>query len=122
MIREKINKVLKRYPEVAFAYLFGSEARGDKTPLSDLDIAIYMKEYSGDRVLSIHADLARALKRSDIDLVILNRTRNLLLLEDIIRNGQLVYEKDHDLCVDFELRTIHLAIDFRTQRKAVMGI
>ncbi|MBU0937110.1 MAG: nucleotidyltransferase domain-containing protein [Spirochaetes bacterium] len=38
---ESIISVLSAVPDIRFAVLFGSQARGDSHPLSDLDIGIY---------------------------------------------------------------------------------
>jgi|Deesub1362A_J573_1020465.scaffolds.fasta_scaffold36981_2 hypothetical protein len=121
-MKERILKVFEDFPEVLFAYLFGSVSEGISGPLSDLDIAIYMKPYSGERYIKLHTALCRTLRRSNIDLLVLNRTRNLILIEEIFRKGQLIYDKDPEFRIEYEVKMIHRAIDFRTQRKAVMGI
>jgi len=121
-MKERILKVFEDFPEVLFAYLFGSVSEGISGPLSDLDIAIYMKPYSGERYIKLHTALCRILRRSDIDLLVLNRTRNLILIEEIFRKGQLIYDKEPGFRIEYEVKMIHRAIDFRTQRKAVMGI
>ena len=120
-MKERILKVFEDFPEVLFAYLFGSVSEGISGPLSDLDIAIYMKPYSGERYIKLHTALCRILRRSDIDLLVLNRTRNLILIEEIFRKGQLIYDKEPGFRIEYEVKMIHRAIDFRTQRKAVMG-
>ena len=43
-ILPKVNNFLENYSKVVFAYLFGSLARDKVLPLSDVDIAIYLKE------------------------------------------------------------------------------
>lgn len=37
-----ITGVLACCPEVKFAYIFGSRARGDAGPLSDVDVAVFL--------------------------------------------------------------------------------
>ena len=112
--------------KVLFAYLFGSVARGEAAPLSDVDIAVYLEGGKGeaffDDRISIHGDICRALKSNDVDLLVMNRATNLILLEDIIRNGFVLFDRDPDLREEFELKVLHRAIDFREQRLAVMGI
>lgn len=111
---------------VAFAYLFGSTAKRETAPLSDVDVAVYLAgvrtEDFFDRKLSLHADICRALRRNDVDVVVLNMTRNLMLLDDIIRNGIVVRDADPDLRAEFELKVLHRAIDFKAHRLAVMGV
>jgi predicted nucleotidyltransferase len=41
-IIEQLRALFAPMPEVRFAYLFGSHARDDAGPLSDLDIAVFL--------------------------------------------------------------------------------
>ncbi|MBX6422340.1 nucleotidyltransferase domain-containing protein [Thermosulfurimonas sp. F29] len=121
-IRDRVSEVWEDFPEVRFAYLFGSRAEGKAGPLSDVDIAVYLEPYTHSRFLELYAALSRALKLDHLDLLVLNRTHNLILLEEIIRHGLLLFERDPDLRMDFELETLHLALDFRERRKRIFGI
>ncbi|NTU43121.1 MAG: nucleotidyltransferase domain-containing protein [Nitrospirales bacterium] len=126
-IIEALSGVFKRHGDaVVFAYLFGSTARGETGPLSDVDVAVYLKggtiEEKLEAKFGLYADFSRALKRNDIDVVVLNATDNLILLEEIVRHGKVIHDTDLDLRLDFEVKIIHRAIDFRTQRKAMMGV
>ncbi len=119
--------VFEKYRErLVFAYLFGSVATGEAAPLSDVDIAICfaggMKETFFDDRLSLYADICRALKSNDVDLLVLNSASNLIILEDVVRHGVILYDRDPDLREEFELKVLHRAIDFREQRVAVMGM
>ncbi len=120
-IREKLLPVWEAFPEVKFAYLFGSQAAGRAGPLSDLDLAVYLEPYSHRRFLELYAACSRALKRDDLDLVVLNRTENLILLENIIREGKLLFERDRGARFEFEVETLHLALDFREMRRRILG-
>ena len=125
-IKNAIFPAFERDGRVLFAYLFGSVAKGDVSFLSDIDIAIYLSEVDPgaffDIKLSLHADLCRALKRNDVDLVILNTAANNMLIEDIIRYGVVIYDCDTDAREGYEVMALHRAIDFKTQRLAVMGV
>lgn len=87
MITDNSKKELKEYfktrKDVAFAFLFGSQARGTATKLSDVDIAVYFSTekrhpieyeeevfYEGED--DIWADLERILKK-EVELLVLNR-------------------------------------------------
>lgn len=39
-----LQAALQKYPQVLFTYLFGSQATGKVTPMSDVDIAVYFDE------------------------------------------------------------------------------
>ncbi len=121
-IRNEIPRVFREFPEVIFGYIFGSMAGGSEGPISDIDIAVYMDPYSHETYIRLHTALARALKRSDIDLVVLNNTKNLILLEEIITKGVLLYDKDPSRRIEYEALTLHRAIDFKTQRRALVGL
>lgn len=125
-IKKALSPILEKHGGVLFAYLFGSVAREEVAPLSDMDIAVYLTgirpESFFDEKLSLHADICRALKRNDIDLVILNTLSNKILTEDIIRHGVVIYDRDTDAREGYEVMALHQAIDFRTQRLKVMGI
>ncbi len=126
MIRNAVLPVFEKYRDkIIFAYLFGSVAEAETSPLSDVDIAVFLsgtKESFFDIKLSLYADFCRALKRSDVDVVILNTAANIILLDEIIRYGLVVYDSNTELREDFELKVLHQAIDFKGQRLAIIGI
>ncbi|MEK7732968.1 MAG: nucleotidyltransferase domain-containing protein, partial [Planctomycetota bacterium] len=98
-VKELLLPVFERYrAKVVFAYLFGSMAIGEVSPLSDVDIAVYLakenRESFFDLKLALHADISRALKRNDVDLVVLNTIRNEMLTADVIRNGVVIFDRD----------------------------
>ncbi len=125
-IKKAISPVFERDGRVLFAYLFGSVAKGEAAFLSDIDVAVYLNEVDPgtffDIKLSLHADLCRNLKRNDVDLVVLNTAANHMLIEDIIRHGVVIYDHDKETREDYEVMALHQAIDFKTQRLAVMGV
>jgi len=111
-----LNSVCTKYPDIAFAYLFGSYASGEQTPMSDIDIAIYLKsvsEFNFNKLLLFHGDCCRALKRNDVDVLVLNTAKNLILLQDIILKGIIIYNTDQTILDDFVLRTLHAVHDFK---------
>src|SRR3989304_3389948 len=71
---------------------------------------------------ALHMSPCRALNRNDVDLVVLNTVANNMLIEDIIRHGVVIYDHDIDAREDYEVTSLHQAIDFKTQRLAVMGV
>lgn len=77
MEKEEIIQKLKFYfqarPEIALAFLFGSVARGQVGPESDVDVAVYFYETPdwATRVKQLWEDLETQLS-APVDLVILN--------------------------------------------------
>jgi predicted nucleotidyltransferase len=122
-LKDILLQVMSKSENVLFAYIFGSHIAGMITESSDMDVAVYLdkKHTDIDDFLSLHSALSRALKTDKIDLVLLNNANNLILLDSIVRHGILVIDKDKDRREEFELRVLHSAIDFREQRKAIIG-
>jgi predicted nucleotidyltransferase len=125
-VMDVLREVLCRHRDtVLFAYLFGSLAEGRGGPLSDVDVAAFLtgEAASGcwDARLALQADFCRALGRNDVDVLILNEARNLMLLDEIIRRGVVLLDQDRDVREEFELKVLHLAIDFKTRRAAMVG-
>lgn len=125
-IIEVLQRTLeKNRDKVLFAYLFGSLADGRGGPLSDVDVAVFLADETAsdhwDARLSLQADFSRALRRNDVDVLILNHTHNLMLLDEIIRRGVVLLDQDRQAREDFELKVLHRAIDFKTQRAAIVG-
>lgn len=89
-VREYLNK----HPKVVFAYLFGGLARGKVSPLSDVDIAIYMAEDAEivQEKLEMLGKLNELLKTDEVDLVVLN-TAPLPLAARVIKNKIILVDK-----------------------------
>jgi len=122
-LKDILSQVMSKSQNILFAYLFGSHITGITTESSDMDVAVYLdkKHADIDDYLSLHSALSRALRTDKVDLVILNNANNLILLDSIVRHGILVIDKDKDRREEFELRVLHSTIDFREQRKAIIG-
>ncbi|MHB1351640.1 MAG: type VII toxin-antitoxin system MntA family adenylyltransferase antitoxin [Desulfobulbaceae bacterium] len=125
-IKNIVSPVFDMNANVLFAYLFGSVVKGESSPHSDIDIAVYLRDVEPDAYfegkLALHADLCRALMRNDVDLLVLNNANNLMLIEEIIRNGTVIYDLDRNARIDFEVMALHRAMDFKAHRYAVMGV
>ena len=115
-IQQSLIEELQSDTNVEFAYLFGSFTDGSFNDRSDVDLALYLKKVDFDTQLKISFDLSKVLKR-DVDLVVLNKAKNLYLLDDIIQKGIVI--KDSDKRVDFELRKHHQFLDFVEFKKRI---
>ncbi len=106
---EGIRKALLHQEDVLFAYLLGSAARGDTTPQSDIDIAVYLRpsttEWYLKREADLTANLISALRRAEIDLRILNAVP-LVFQHEILKGGTLLFCRDELERVDFETRVM----------------
>lgn len=113
---KKVNASFLRYEKVVVAYLFGSRARGDFTEGSDMDFAILLSGSFKDPYdfVRLIGELATALKVEDekINLVVLNDA-DLELAYKVISEGSVVFERDVEKRVDFEVRVLKSYMDFK---------
>jgi predicted nucleotidyltransferase len=86
---------LKTHPKVIFSYLFGSLAKRQPLPLSDIDIAVYLKQDSNlaECKLDILGRLMDILHTDEIDLVILNRAE-ISLVFNILKSKKIIVDKN----------------------------
>jgi len=92
---------------IACVYLFGSRARGDSKPDSDLDVAVLFEQTPPATLDGLGLDLAAALQaliELPVDLVVLNRAAP-DLVHRVLRDGILVQEANRSARVKFEVRT-----------------
>lgn len=110
--------VFDRYPVVA-AYLFGSQASGQATALSDVDVAVLLEPNApapGMIQARLISDLMLVFHRSDVDVLVLNRASVLLRDRAIVR-GRLLYCRDDAARVRFEVATRREYLDTQPLRE-----
>lgn len=117
-----LERALQAEEKVLFAYLFGSAATGKMGKISDVDIAIYPAvPLSTDDRLAVIYRIGKATRLENLDIVFLDRIRNLHLLETIIDEGILLADKNPDFREHFEVKAHHRFLDFQYQRKLYLG-
>lgn len=119
-ILPEVNNFLENYPKVVFAYLFGSLTKGKVNPLSDIDIAIYLKEgadFSQEK-MTILRNLIDILRTEEIDLVLLN-IAPLTLKARIVRNKKILVDKDPFLRHSFESLVLREYFDFSKKEEDI---
>ncbi len=90
----KLWSILKDYPYIAAAYLFGSTASDKAGPLSDVDIAILLKGNAPKGRELIHEEdyigyrIAKALIAKEVDVVDLNK-HGLIFQHNVLSTGKL---------------------------------
>ena len=95
---ERIAELLDPRSEVLEAYLFGSYARGEEQPHSDIDVAVHVDEARADNSgfghrAHITTDLMAGLGFNDVDILILNRAPP-VLYHRVLRDGVRVLSRD----------------------------
>lgn len=93
-VLEQIIAVLRRFPQIEKAVLFGSRARGDYRPQSDYDIAIYPKG-SFTELTALCALLDDLDTLYKIDLVVIDSDTESALLDNIQKEGITILEHNN---------------------------
>lgn len=117
---DKLKEYFKNHEEVAFAFLYGSQARGDANKLSDIDIAVYF--YPKNRFPiefeesifypaedKIWSDLETLL--NNVELLVLNRVSASVAASAI--RGIPIVIRDYGLYLDFMGIITREAEDYR---------
>lgn len=106
---------------VRFAYLFGSAARGELGPLSDVDVAVYLEEGVDpvDSRLDVTEALSRHLGTDSLDVVVLN-TAPTSLVGRALMDRVVVLDRDPFLRHAFESKALRQFYDFRMMEKRVL--
>lgn len=121
-IEQRTTPILKRYPAIEAAYLFGSLAKGSAGTDSDLDLALVgSREQLAEQKLDILADLT-ADGFEKIDFVLLDGADTILRFEAVSPNCLLYARDDFDHGSYFS-KTLREYFDFepylRIQREAI---
>jgi len=116
-LRRTLAAVLQSHSDaVDCIYLFGSAARREAGPLSDLDLAILFSDSLPSQARAeLAAELAGQAQRitgPTVDISILNDAPP-VLKHRVIRDGRLLFVREEHRRVAFEVRAILEFLDFR---------
>ncbi len=93
-----MDRVLDRIKEISLQYrvgkvvLFGSRARGDNSPVSDYDIAIFENHLSALDKARLRDDIDEIETLKKIDIIFVQENFTDELMESIKRDGVILYE------------------------------
>ena len=93
-----VRATLESRDAVLEAYLFGSWARGEAQPHSDIDVAVYVDAaFRSESALGLDAEIAaelmQALGSNHVDVVLLNEAPP-LLYHRVLRDGIRILSRD----------------------------
>lgn len=114
VLNDSVN-ILSRN-SIVFAYLYGSLSKGNFGRLSDIDIAVYvdksLNKYERFNLrIKLMKELGKKLKTDAIDILILNDAYP-LIKHRVLKEGRLIFCKEKDRLIDFEVKTIMEYLDF----------
>ena len=89
---DAINGVFRQFPEVESAVIYGSRAKGNFRPNSDIDLTIKGSRLDLTSLLRIETALDELLLPYKIDVSIFHHIENKELLEHINRVGLVFYK------------------------------
>ena len=89
-IVEEICEISKKYPEIKKIVLFGSRARRDNSPKSDIDLVIYAEYSLVDFIEDIENNTNTLL---EFDFSNMNTIKDELFIEQVNKEGVTIYEK-----------------------------
>lgn len=107
MLDDTLRTALRADDRVAAAWLFGSEARGEARPDSDIDVGVLFVDPPPRTLLGQPWTLADELGRltgRTVDLVVLNDAP-VDLIHRVLRDGRLLLGHDSPKRVRFEVRS-----------------
>ena len=94
-VYDEIRRIAKKY-HISKIILFGSRARGDNSPKSDIDIAVYFEEgYCEKEYTSFNLEITEELPTLySIDVVCGNSQADEKLRRNILEDGVVLYMKE----------------------------
>lgn len=108
-----LSHALERGSGVVFAYLFGGAATGQLRPLSDVDVAVYLKETLDPVEARLEAlgVLTAHLGTDEVDLVVLN-TAPIAVIGRILQTRRVILDRDPFRRHRFESLALREFFDF----------
>ena len=89
----RLHGVLARFPAIEKALLYGSRARGNHKPGSDIDLTLCGRSLTSEQLAVIASELDDLLLPYTLDLSILDRLDHADLRQIIAREGVVFYER-----------------------------
>lgn len=91
-VLNEIIRISKKH-NLGKVVLFGSRARGDNSPVSDYDIAVFDNSLSDIEKASFCLDMEEIDTLKKIDIVFISDGLSIEFLENIDKDGVIIYEQ-----------------------------
>lgn len=91
----RIHGVFEKFPGLEKAVLYGSRAKGNYRPGSDIDLTLFGDQLSYDQLGDIEIKLDDLLLPYSFDISLFRQINNPDLLDHISRVGIVFYQKSH---------------------------
>jgi len=119
----EVKRVLAEDNNIVFAYIFGGLAEGKVNPLSDLDIAVYIRDTNdlAEYKINLFDRIANSLGTSELDLIILN-TASISITGRILQKKQNLTDKDPLVRHAYESLTLRKFFDFKVKEEKFFSL
>ncbi len=121
-IHQKINSLTGIFindHNIIFAYLFGGLLKDKPNPLSDVDVAVYVKNIKKLDYLELFGNIANVIGTDEIDLIILN-TAQLSLTGRVLQNRKVLVDKNPFLRHKYESIILREFFDFSIKERDIL--
>ena len=115
-IKSRLTESFCRRYNIEQLILFGSSVSGTGHIKSDVDVAVQPAAGSHPSKLHLIAELEKTFENRQIDLTVISKNTDSLLLFEIFSNGLLLYEKTNGLFDKNHLKAWHLYLDTKHLR------
>lgn len=119
-LRERVRAFFDAEPAAVAVYLFGSTARGDVGPTSDVDVAVLFDAPPASTLMGPGLSLAGRLEQllgTRVDLIVLNKA-SADLVHRVLRDGDLLVDRDPGRRIRFEVARRNEYFDLQPIRDA----
>lgn len=106
-----LSDLLTNESNISFAYLFGGLLRKRRNLLSDVDIAVFVKNMKRFDYLDLFGKITDVLGTDEVDLIILNKSP-ISLTGRILQNRMVLSDKEPFLRHKYESVNIRKYFDF----------
>ena len=113
------DTVLATLPDAWAVYVYGSFARGEDWPDSDLDVAVLLPpEQRIPDLLELVGDISKHVHR-DVDVVDLRRVGDVLRRE-VLENGRTLFESDPEKVLAWEASAMSRYAHYREEVRGIL--
>jgi len=116
---EHLGDFFMKEPDILFVYLFGGLAKKIPNPLSDVDLAVYVKNEKKLDYLKLFGEISRVLCTEEIDLILLNKAP-LSLTGRILQGRKVLIDKNPFLRQKYESLMLRKYFDFVIKEREIL--
>jgi predicted nucleotidyltransferase len=108
---KQLLKAVQEDPDILAVILFGSVARGEQTPISDMDVCLVLQsqKYS---TLALSSKKLAYIKQDSLDVHIFQQLP-LYIRRRVLKDGQVLFVSDIDALYALAFRTAQAFEDFK---------